>query len=86
MSHIPNSAMPRAVETQEPSAEPGLAGRMGRIGELARENPGTTAAAGAAVLAGAIAAVSIPFLRARQNRKPNSAVKRRKAKNSRAAR
>jgi hypothetical protein len=65
MSHIPNSAMPHAVETAEPD-NPGigqaLGERAGKLAELARARPKTAAIAGAAVLAGAVAAAAIPLI------------------------
>ena len=68
MSHIPNSAMPHAAPTAEAgpeqAASPTLAERAGRLADKARANPKTAAAAGAAVVAGAIAAIAIPAVRA----------------------
>ena len=71
MSHIPSSAMPHAGPTEngsetQDSASPSLAERAGKMAEKARENPKTAIAAGAAVVAGAIAAAAIPIVRARK--------------------
>jgi hypothetical protein len=64
MSHIPNSAMPHAApnttEQEEPSHRP-----LGDFAEMVRAHP-KTAAAGAAALAGVVAAAAIPLVRARQ--------------------
>ena len=69
MSHIPNSAMPHAGPTPEAETEKGwsptLSERAGSLAEKARENP-KAVAAGAAVVAGAIAAAAIPMVRARR--------------------
>jgi len=79
MSHIPTSAMPHAGPTENSSetqggASPSLAERAGKIAErardniteTARENPKAAMAAGAAVVAGVIAAAAIPLVRARK--------------------
>jgi hypothetical protein len=68
MSHIPNSAMPHAGPPAQPQDDEGRQsyfGRDGHIAEKVRENKKASIAAGAAVVAGAIAAAAIPFLRAR---------------------
>lgn len=79
MSHIPNSAMPHAgpspeSDSREQSA-PTLSERAGKLAEKARGNP-KAVAAGAAVVAGAIAAAAIPMVRARRK---NSDAKGRKS-------
>jgi hypothetical protein len=60
MSSIPNSAMPHAVAHDE---EPQSAGFADGLRELVRDNPKTAMAAGAAVLAGAVAAAAIPLVK-----------------------
>jgi hypothetical protein len=69
MSHIPNSAMPHAGPAAEPDVQRGfgaiISDRAGRLAETARAHPRTAAAAGAAVLAGAVAAATIPLVRGR---------------------
>ena len=75
MSHIPNSAMPHAGGTSaEPAAQPSsteeksgtsLKERAGKLADTARANPKTAVAAGAAVLAGAVAAAAIPLIKSR---------------------
>ena len=62
MSSIPNSAMPHAVARDEPE-ESGVAGFAGGLRDLVRDNPKTAMAAGAAVLAGAVAAAAIPLVK-----------------------
>jgi hypothetical protein len=68
MSHIPNSAMPHARPSDQTDNETGsgtsLTDRAGSLVERARNNPGKTAAAGAAVV-GVIAAAAVPFLLSR---------------------
>ena len=70
MSHIPSSAMPHAGGTSE--AEPAeesrssVSTRAGKLKDKARENPKTAMAAGAALVAGAVAAAAIPLVRARK--------------------
>jgi hypothetical protein len=59
MSQIPNSAMPHAQAREEPEAR----GFTGGLRDLVRENPRTAIAAGAAVLAGAVAAAAIPLVK-----------------------
>jgi len=71
MSHIPNAAIPDAAPTPEASEfEDGqtttLAQRAGKLADLARDNPKTAAAAGAALFAGAVAAAAIPLVRGRR--------------------
>jgi hypothetical protein len=61
MSSIPNSAMPHAVAREE-TDESG-AGFAGGLRDLVRDNPKTAMAAGAAVLAGAVAAAAIPLVK-----------------------
>ncbi len=60
MSSIPNSAMPhaRAPDEQEESGS-----FAGGLRDLVRDNPKTAIAAGAAVLAGAVAAAAIPLVK-----------------------
>ena len=62
MSSIPNSAMPHAVARDEPE-ESGVANFAGGLRDLVRDNPKTAIAAGAAVLAGAVAAAAIPLVK-----------------------
>ncbi len=69
MSNIPNSAIPHAgpaAET-ETEAETGrsFSDRVAGLAELARDNPKTAIAAGAAVAAGVVAAAAIPLARRR---------------------
>ncbi len=71
MSHIPNSAMPhaapkQAASDQEPGRKSGLSAQAGKVAELARGNPKTAIAAGAAVVAGLAAAAAIPLVRGRK--------------------
>ena len=70
MSHIPNSAMPHAAPAQNEGQESGgkggsLKSRAGKIAGKAKENPKTAIAAGAAVVAGVLAAAAIPLVRGR---------------------
>jgi len=80
MSTIPNSAMPHAGPTEEIEeggetltmarraadlAQSARAG-AGKLVDLARENPKTAIAAGAALAAGAAAAAAIPLVRAKR--------------------
>jgi hypothetical protein len=78
MSSIPNSAMPHATEAAlepETQADEGtgatLKERAGKLAasaaDLARDNPKTAIAAGAALFAGAVAAAAIPAVRARKS-------------------
>ena len=74
MSHIPNSAMPHAGGNQNETSQQGqqsegglmsgLSERANGLMEMARENPKTAIAAGAAVI-GAVAAAAIPLVRGR---------------------
>ena len=83
MSHIPSNAMPHATEAQleqsDSSDEGGLTlkERAGKLAtsaaDLARENPKTAIAAGAALVAGAVAAAVIPVARARTRKTGGSA-------------
>lgn len=71
MSHIPSSAMPHAAPSENSpenadKASPTLSDRAGKLADKARDNPKTAIAAGAAVVAGAIAAAAIPIVRARK--------------------
>ena len=59
MSHIPNSAIPHARAKEEPEER----SFAGGLRELVRDNPKTAIAAGAAVLAGAVAAAAIPLVK-----------------------
>lgn len=70
MSNIPSKAMPHAAPAAAEEAEsPSLAQRArdgaGKIADLARDNPKTAIAAGAAVAAGMVAAAAIPLARRR---------------------
>jgi hypothetical protein len=77
MSSIPNSAMPHATESaiqpDVPEGEGGttLMDRASKLAssaaDLARDNPKTAIAAGAALFAGAVAAAAIPAVRARKS-------------------
>lgn len=70
MSHIPNSAMPHAAAAEDAQEESGptlkqRAGSLaGKARDTARANPKTAIAAGAALVAGAVAAAAIPRVRA----------------------
>jgi hypothetical protein len=80
MSSIPNSAMPHATESAiQPDVPEGddaegfgttLKTRASKLAssaaDLARENPKTAIAAGAALFAGAVAAAAIPAVRSRK--------------------
>ncbi len=75
MSNIPSSAMPHAGPQSEGSQENNSQGsegkksvsqRAGKIADKARENPKTAIAAGAAVVAGVVAAAAIPIVRGRR--------------------
>jgi hypothetical protein len=69
MSHIPNSAIPHAGPTEKKAQQErksGLGARAGKVAELARDNPKTAIAAGAAVVAGLAAAAAIPIVRSRK--------------------
>jgi len=78
MSHIPKSARPHAgPEFEGGGGENGkrtsISERAGRAAEVARENPRTSIAAGAAMIVGAIAAAALPFLRSRSKASINKA-------------
>jgi hypothetical protein len=60
MSSIPNSAMPHAFAHDEQEEKGSFAGGLR---DLVRDNPKTAIAAGAAVLAGAVAAAAIPLVK-----------------------
>jgi hypothetical protein len=60
MSSIPNSAMPHAQAHDEPEPKGSFADG---VRDLVRDNPKTAIAAGAAVLAGAVAAAAIPLVK-----------------------
>lgn len=81
MSNIPSSAMPHAgpknnnenngnnsgtSQNNDQGGKKGVSARAGKIADKARDNPKTAIAAGAAVLAGAVAAVAIPMVRSRK--------------------
>lgn len=76
MSSIPNSAMPHAGPNAEQDTEQGetitLAQRVkdqaSRVATLARDNPKTAIAAGAAVAAGVAAAAAIPLVKSRRGK------------------
>ena len=85
MSTIPNSAMPHAGPTEETeeggetltmarrAADLAQAARTqaGKLVDLARENPKTAIAAGAAIAAGTAAAVAIPLVRGKRRSAAN---------------
>ena len=85
MSHIPSNAMPHANEAQleqsDSSDEGGLTlkERAGKLAtsaaDLARENPKTAIAAGAALIAGAVVAAAIPAARARTRKSTGSSAR-----------
>ncbi len=83
MSHIPDSAMPHAGpdldKEEEATDRNSLYERAGRAAEKARENPRTSIAAGAAMIVGAIAAATIPFLRSRKKTEAKSAPARKQS-------
>lgn len=68
MSRIPNSAIPHAQAETETEAETGrgFSARVADLAELARDNPKTAIAAGAAVAAGVVAAAAIPLVKSRR--------------------
>lgn len=72
MSHVPSSAMPHAGTKPKKDGKgatgPSLKERAGKIADKAKENPKTTIAAGAAVLAGAVAAAAIPLVKAARSK------------------
>ena len=68
MSHIPNSAMPHAQaepQTSEQGAQSTWSRGVETVTGTIREYPKTAMAAGAAVVAGAVAAAAIPMMRGR---------------------
>jgi hypothetical protein len=71
MSNIPNSAMPHAKSQSDnndgQSGQTTMSDRAGKIADVARDNPKTAIAAGAAIVAGVVAAAAIPMVRARKN-------------------
>ena len=77
MSNIPSSAMPHAKSTEakgesgqeknEAGEKTSMSDRAGKIADIARDNPKTAIAAGAAVVAGVVAAAAIPIVRARKS-------------------
>ena len=85
MSTIPNSAMPHAgpAEDSDEGGETltmaqraadlaqGARAQAGKLVDLARENPKTAIAAGAALAAGAAAAAAIPLVRAKRRSAAN---------------
>ena len=87
MSTIPNSAMPHAgsAETADEGGETLTMARRaadlaqsartqaGKLVDLARDNPKTAIAAGAALAAGAAAAAAIPLVRAKRRGSSNGA-------------
>jgi len=87
MSTIPNSAMPHAgpAETADEGGETLTISRRaadlaqsarnqaGKLVDLARDNPKTAIAAGAALAAGAAAAAAIPLVRAKRRTSSNGA-------------
>ena len=85
MSSIPSKAIPHAAPAPDSELEPGetvtLAQRVkdqaGRVAALARDNPKTAIAAGAAVAAGVAAAAAIPLVKGRRA-KTNGAAPARK--------
>lgn len=82
MSHIPNSAMPHAAPSHEPEvaeANQSLASRARKVADEARAHPKTAIAAGAAVVAGAIAAVAIPIVQSRRSAESKPAAKKKPA-------
>jgi hypothetical protein len=78
MSSIPNSAMPHAVAHDEPE-ESSVANFAGGLRDLVRDNPKTAMAAGAAVLAGAVAAAAIPLVKGARAKSGGSASGRSKS-------
>ena len=83
MSHIPSNAMPHATDAQLEQSEADEGGesltlkeRAGKLAtsaaDLARDNPKTAIAAGAALIAGAVAAAAIPAARARTRKSGSS--------------
>jgi hypothetical protein len=77
MSHIPNSAMPHAVDPEtaeefETENEDEQPSRGERARAMFREHPRTSAAAGAALIAGITAAAAAPFLANRKKAAPKA--------------
>ncbi len=73
MSHIPNSAMPKAGSNDQTASGGGqasgassLSKAAGKIADKARGNPKTAVAAGAAVVGAIAAAAAIPLVRGRK--------------------
>ncbi|MFN3389664.1 MAG: hypothetical protein ACK40O_12105 [Allosphingosinicella sp.] len=82
MSHIPNSAMPHATaepqQNQQNDAEgsgSSMARGYGAVKDKAKQYPKTAIAAGAAVLAGAVAAAAIPLVRGKGDKTAKSGAK-----------
>src|SRR5688500_3584409 len=77
MSHIPSSVMPHAVDPEtaeefERENEDEQPSRGERARALFREHPRTSAAAGAALIAGIAAAAAAPFLANRKKAAPKA--------------
>jgi hypothetical protein len=84
MSSIPNNAMPHAGPATEDEGETQTLSQRGsdlkerateqagRIADLARENPRTAIAAGAALVAGVVAAAAIPLVQGARRKSANS--------------
>jgi hypothetical protein len=95
MSYIPNSAMPHAgnvepiedddFEEMEDFDQGEPQSRRARALELVRDHPKTSAAAGAALLAGLAAAAALPFLSARDRKKSASGTARKSRTTSKSA-
>ena len=89
MSHIPNSAMPHAQAepqnggTNEASQSTWSRG-METVTDTIREYPKTAMAAGAAVVAGAVAAAAIPMMRGRGESTSGKGAKKGNGKSSKA--
>ena len=69
---MPHAGGTAEVEQDENSG-PTLTERAGKLAETARAHPRTAAAAGAAVLAGAVVAAAIPLVRARRRNQEGQA-------------
>lgn len=75
MSHIPNAAIPHASADEEtpeaPAASETTSAKAAKLAEKARDtvrgHPKTAIAAGAAVVAGAVAAAAIPLVKGRRS-------------------
>jgi hypothetical protein len=70
MSHIPNSAMPHAMPNENATKNKEgrsalFSKRAGKIADTAKAHPKPAVAAGAALVAGALAAAAIPLVRSR---------------------